>query len=212
MWQQVPDHRPNLCSFKFSSAKSSRLFLTGLIIAASVESINPAMVDTISCPLFVSCTDGNSSGTVLSTESFCWKRYIGYALFLAPGWQADTSNNSTHRYSSYITSTQYSWVNHHSTEERDYLKIGRGVSTVFIYVASAGQDLYISRATTVLPAINSFRVIGLLLLLALALFGPGVLQSSAGIAGSLLGGLFYLIALPIWGTSSGSCSVHSLTG
>jgi hypothetical protein len=83
-------------------------------------------------------------------------------------------------------------------EERDYLKVRRGVSSVFIYVAPAGRDLYLSRATTVLPAINIMRVIGLLLLLALALFGPGFLQSMAGPAGYLLGGLFFLFVLPIW--------------
>ena len=83
-------------------------------------------------------------------------------------------------------------------EERDYLKVRRGVSTVFVYVAPAGRDLYISRATTVLPAINSIRVAGLLLLLVLALFGPGLLQGLAGPASFLLGGLFSLLALPIW--------------
>jgi membrane protein implicated in regulation of membrane protease activity len=83
-------------------------------------------------------------------------------------------------------------------EERDYLKVRRGVSSVFIYVAPAGRDLYISRATTVLPAINIMRVIGLLLLLALAFFGPGILQNMAGPAGYFLGGLFFLFVIPIW--------------
>jgi hypothetical protein len=84
------------------------------------------------------------------------------------------------------------------SEQRDYLKVRRGISTVFIYVAPAGRDLYISRATTVLPAIDTFRVAGLLLLLALALIGPGILQGLAGPAGFLIGGLFTLLALPIW--------------
>lgn len=84
-------------------------------------------------------------------------------------------------------------------EERDYLTIRRGVATVFTYVAPAGQDLYISRATTVLSSINTIRVAGLLLLLALALFGPGLLPGIIGPAAYLLGGLFSLIALPIWG-------------
>ncbi len=83
-------------------------------------------------------------------------------------------------------------------EERDYLKVRRGVSSVFIFVAPAGRDLYISRATTVLPAIDTIRVAGLILLAALALFGPGILQGLAGGAGFLLGGLFALLALPIW--------------
>ncbi len=52
-------------------------------------------------------------------------------------------------------------------EERDYLVVQRGICTEFIYVAPAGQDLYISRATTVLPAINNIRmaIYGLLLLI-----------------------------------------------
>ncbi len=83
-------------------------------------------------------------------------------------------------------------------EERDYLKVRRGVSSVFIYAAPAGRDLYISRATAVLPAINIMRVIGLLLLLVLALFGPSFLQNMAGPAGYFLGGLFFLFVLPIW--------------
>ncbi len=43
-------------------------------------------------------------------------------------------------------------------EERNYLTVHRGVATVFTYVAPAGQDLYISRATTVLPTISNVRV------------------------------------------------------
>jgi hypothetical protein len=52
-------------------------------------------------------------------------------------------------------------------EERDYLTVRRGVSTVFIYAAPAGNDLYISRATTVLPIISYARamILGLLFLL-----------------------------------------------
>ncbi len=56
-------------------------------------------------------------------------------------------------------------------EERDYLTAHRGVATVFIYAAPAGRDLYISRATTVLPAISSIRVVILSLLGLLMLFG-----------------------------------------
>ena len=50
-------------------------------------------------------------------------------------------------------------------EEREYLTVSRGVSTVFIFVTPAGRDLYISRATTVLPAISNVRavVVGILL-------------------------------------------------
>ena len=57
-------------------------------------------------------------------------------------------------------------------EERDYVSVSRGVSTVFVYVAPAGQDLYVSRATTVLPAIDSFRAVLLGLVVFITLFGP----------------------------------------
>lgn len=43
-------------------------------------------------------------------------------------------------------------------EEREYLIAKRGVTTVFIYAAPAGSDLYISRATTALPAVSNIRV------------------------------------------------------
>lgn len=72
-------------------------------------------------------------------------------------------------------------------EERDYVKIQRGVSTVFVYVAPAGQDLYISRATTVLPTISYWRaaLFGLaLFLLLLAFTAPSSLQSLASNSGS----------------------------
>src|SRR5437588_2707468 len=67
-------------------------------------------------------------------------------------------------------------------EEREYIIAHRGVSTVFVYVAPAGQDLYISRATTVLPAIDSFRAVVLGLVVFVTLFGApivnGILSSS----------------------------------
>lgn len=44
-------------------------------------------------------------------------------------------------------------------EEREYLITQRGVTTVFLYTTPAGSDLYISRATTVLPAVSNIRVI-----------------------------------------------------
>jgi hypothetical protein len=56
-------------------------------------------------------------------------------------------------------------------EERDYLTVRRGVSTVFIYAAPAGNDLYISRATTVLPIISYARAIILGLLFLLMIIG-----------------------------------------
>jgi hypothetical protein len=43
-------------------------------------------------------------------------------------------------------------------EEREYLIAKRGVTSVFIYATPAGSDLYISRATTTLPAVSNIRV------------------------------------------------------
>lgn len=62
-------------------------------------------------------------------------------------------------------------------EERDYLKVGRGASTVFIYVAPAGNDLYISRATTALPVISYARVAIVALLFFVLIFGFAALTS-----------------------------------
>lgn len=63
------------------------------------------------------------------------------------------------------------------TEERDYITMRRGVTTVFIYVAPAGQDLYISRATAVQLSIDPVRIIILCSALAVILFGPPIMQS-----------------------------------
>ncbi|GAC1631266.1 MAG: hypothetical protein NVS4B11_31460 [Ktedonobacteraceae bacterium] len=71
-------------------------------------------------------------------------------------------------------------------EERDYITVQRGVSTVFVYVAPAGQDLYISRATTVLPVISYFRVAILALALITMLLGfisQGALTSPQSYSG-----------------------------
>jgi hypothetical protein len=54
-------------------------------------------------------------------------------------------------------------------EEREYLVAHRGVTTVFIYATPAGSDLYMSRATTVLPAISNIRII-LTAILAIIMF------------------------------------------
>ncbi len=56
-------------------------------------------------------------------------------------------------------------------EEREYVVAQRGVASVFTYVAPAGQDLYISRASTVLPAISNVRIIVVGLLALLMLIG-----------------------------------------
>jgi len=52
-------------------------------------------------------------------------------------------------------------------EARDYVKIERAPASVYIYVTRFGPDLYISRTTTVQPALSPVRmaVLGLLFLL-----------------------------------------------
>lgn len=76
------------------------------------------------------------------------------------------------------------------TETRDYMKVVRGVSTVFVYVAPAGQDLYISRATSVQPTISNARAV-LLILLVLMAFFPSLI-------GGLIGGLLAVFVAPIY--------------
>lgn len=84
-------------------------------------------------------------------------------------------------------------------EERDYLLARRGVSTIFIYSAPAGNDLYISRATTVLPAISNVRVVILCLAILIMIIGlvahpaPSA-YDTFNIIGTLIGGLFALLA------------------
>lgn len=56
-------------------------------------------------------------------------------------------------------------------EERHYFVLRRRVSTIFIYAAPAGDDLYISRSTSVLCSISAGRVIALVLMI-IALFFP----------------------------------------
>jgi hypothetical protein len=87
-------------------------------------------------------------------------------------------------------------------EERDYLIARRGVSTIFIYSAPAGNDLYISRATTVLPAISNIRVIIFSLLLLIMVIGFFVRPSpysllSGDVAGYLIAGFFTVLSVPI---------------
>ncbi len=56
------------------------------------------------------------------------------------------------------------------SEEREYITVQRGISTIFIYIAPTGRDLYISRTTMASPKISSTRVaIGSVLLLFLAI-------------------------------------------
>ena len=76
-------------------------------------------------------------------------------------------------------------------EEREYLTVSRGVATVFIYVTPAGRDLYISRATTVLPAISSVRVVILSLLLLVMVLGFIIHPSAYSLlTGDLTGFIF----------------------
>lgn len=73
-------------------------------------------------------------------------------------------------------------------ESRDYLTVQRGNSTVFIYAAASGNDLYISRATAVQPPISWTRA-GILILMILALiFVPFMLNAAAN-NGSFYGAL-----------------------
>lgn len=56
-------------------------------------------------------------------------------------------------------------------EERRYLVLRRGVSTIFIYATPIDDDLYISRSTSMLRSISPVRVIALVLMI-MALFFP----------------------------------------
>lgn len=86
-------------------------------------------------------------------------------------------------------------------ETRDYLTVQRKGSTVFIYAAPAGQDLYISRATMVLPPISLIRVLILGLMLFIVFFSPSIIQStitgmlttSSGLSGIAGGGILALL-------------------
>lgn len=93
------------------------------------------------------------------------------------------------------------------TEERDYVTSERSVTTVFTYVAPAGQDLYISRATTVRPTISMVRCIIFGVLLAIALFGSAIAQgiansavNSASTTGGALGAYGAALAAQAVGT------------
>lgn len=52
-------------------------------------------------------------------------------------------------------------------EERLYIVLKRGITTIFLYIAPIGSNLYISRTTTVLPLISVMRA-GMLALGAIA--------------------------------------------
>jgi len=87
-------------------------------------------------------------------------------------------------------------------EEREYLTVSRGVSTVFTFVTPAGRDLYISRATTVLPAISNVRAIVVGLLLFIMFLGFFIHPStysllSGDVAGFFLGSVLTLLSFPL---------------
>lgn len=69
-------------------------------------------------------------------------------------------------------------------EERDYVRIERAPANVFIYVTPFGSDLYISRTTTVQPALSPVRiaVLGALFLLMLI----GFIMSAAGATSAIV--------------------------
>jgi hypothetical protein len=71
-------------------------------------------------------------------------------------------------------------------EEREYLTLKRGIATIFVYIAPAGQDLYISRATTVLLSFDVLRIGLLLFALADVFLSPSLLQ---GVLGSMTSSL-----------------------
>ena len=89
-------------------------------------------------------------------------------------------------------------------EEREYLVAKRGVATVFIYATPAGNDLYISRATTIWPPINNFRVLIAAALFLLMLFGfSGIYHPSSStpfsldITGAIVSGLLFILSFCI---------------
>jgi hypothetical protein len=87
-------------------------------------------------------------------------------------------------------------------EEREYLTVSRGVATVFIYVTPAGRDLYISRATTVLPAISGVRVAILSLLLLIMFLGfvihpSGYSLLTGDLAGFIFASTLTVLSIPI---------------
>lgn len=87
-------------------------------------------------------------------------------------------------------------------EERDYLIARRGVSTVFVYAAPAGNDLYISRATTVLPTISNVRVAIFSLLFLIMVIGffshPDITTLyTGGILALAISVIFAVLSVPI---------------
>ncbi len=69
-------------------------------------------------------------------------------------------------------------------EKRDYLTAHRGSATVFVYIAPAGRDLYIARATTAQTPLSLVRVAVLTLLLILTIIGLAQSGSPPALTGS----------------------------
>ncbi len=85
-------------------------------------------------------------------------------------------------------------------EEREYIVARRGITTVFTYVAPAGPELYISRATTALPPVSYIRTGILALLAILMIIGflqPGLAGPYGVIAMSPFAILLYALSYPI---------------
>ncbi len=87
-------------------------------------------------------------------------------------------------------------------EQREYVVAQRGAATIFAYMAPVGQDLYISRATTVLPVIN-ILLVAFHCLLALIMFIGFVSRPSpdmllyGNFTGYILSGIFTGLSYPI---------------
>lgn len=85
-------------------------------------------------------------------------------------------------------------------EHRDYIKVRRKSTTVFIYATPAGHDLYISRATTIQPGISLLRVVvPCLVLLAIIIPSVNVSASALEVGAGGQGGIgAALVPLFLW--------------
>jgi hypothetical protein len=80
-------------------------------------------------------------------------------------------------------------------EERLYIVMKRGITTIFLYIAPVGSNLYISRTTTVLPLISLTRI-GILGLGAISSFVVGpVLSASLAYSGLGSSSFFTLLLI-----------------
>lgn len=66
-------------------------------------------------------------------------------------------------------------------EEREYVVLQRGVTTVLLYIAPAGRDLYISRTTMAQPSFDPLRVFLLIFALGEVFFVPSALVNMSPI-------------------------------